>query len=391
MRKIIVNSIFIITASLAGLTVHAQDKQFSPIHTAVPSLSIAPDARGGGMGDNGVATLPDINSQFWNPAKYAFMYSKAGLSFSYTPWLRKLVDDVALAYVSGYYKLGQSDRYAIGASLRYFSLGEVPKQDYGGNTYLNLFPYEMAVDGSFSMKLSEASSMAVTLRFIRSDMGADAEEELLQPDNGVSADVSGYTEKYVYVGEAEALWSAGFNISNIGTKISFDGGVTQQFLPANLKIGTGLLYPFDEYNQLGIYLDLNKYLVPTMPIRKDGETDEEFEERRDNYYSMNAFSAAFFKSFTDAPGGFSEELQEVNISLGMEYNYNEQFFVRGGYYYENRMKGNRQYFSFGAGFKMNVFQLDAAYLISTVQSNPLDQTLRVTLSFDMDGLKSLFE
>jgi hypothetical protein len=220
-------------------------------------------------------------------------------------------------------------------------------------------------------------------------MGADAEDEL-QPDNGFSADISGYAEKYVYIGEGEGLWSAGFNISNLGTKISFDGGATQQFLPANLRLGTGLLYPFDEYNQIGFYLDLNKYLVPTIPIRKDEETDEAFEKRQDSYNSMNSISGAF-KSFSDAPDGFGEELKEVNMSLGLEYSYNSQFFVRGGYYYENPMKGNRQYFSVGAGFKMNVFQLDAAYLISTVQNNPLDQTLRLSLSFDMDGLKSLFE
>lgn len=377
---------------VVSTSVYAQDdikNQFNPVHTAIMSLSIAPDARGGSMGDNGVATLPDINSQFWNPAKYAFMYSKAGVSLSYTPWLRKLVSDVAMTYAAGYYKLGQSDRLAVGGSLRYFSLGQVPLTDYGGNKYLDLNPYEMAVDASISMKLSESSSLAVAGRFLRSDMGADADNEL-QPANGFSADVSGYAEKYVYIGEGEALWSGGFNISNIGTKISFNGGATQQYLPANLKIGTGVLYPFDEYNQLGIYLDLNKYLVPTIPIKKTDETDEAFEKRQDTYNSMNSVSAAF-KSFSDAPDGFAEELKEINLSLGMEYSYNEQFFVRGGYYYEDPTKGNRQYFSVGAGFKMNVFQLDAAYLISTVQSNPLDQTLRVSLSFDMDGLKSLFE
>ena len=341
----------------------AQDlkNQFNPVHTAIMSLSIAPDARGGSMGDNGVATLPDVNSQYWNPSKYAFMSSKAGLSISYTPWLRKLVNDVAMTYAAGYYKLGSSDLSAISASLRYFSLGYVPLTDYGGKEYLSLNPYEMAFDASYSMKLSESSSLAVTLRYIRSDMGAD-----------------------------EALWSGAFNVSNIGTKISFDGGTTQQFLPAKLNLGMGLLYPFDEYNQIGFYLDVSKYLVPTHPIRRDDESDENFEKRKEAYNAMSSLSAAW-NSFSDAPGGANEELKEINLSLGMEYSYNSQFFVRGGYYYENPMKGNRQYFSVGAGFKMNVFQLDAAYLISTVQNNPLDQTLRVSLSFDMDGLRSLFE
>jgi hypothetical protein len=377
----------------ACLVVRAQSDskvdRLSPMHTAIPSLSIAPDARGGAMGDNGVATLPDINSQYWNPAKYAFMYSKAGASISYTPWLRKLVSDVALTYAAGYYKLGSSDRSAISASLRYFSMGEVPLHEYGGVQYMTLNPYEMALDASYSMKLSESSSAAVTLRYIRSDMGTNTDDEL-QPDNGFAADVSAYTERYVYIGDAECLWSGGLHISNLGTKISFNGGTTQQFLPANLKIGTGLLYPVDEYNQFGFYLDLNKYLVPTEPLQRESESDDDFALRKDKHNSMNAISGAF-NSFSDAPGGLSEELREINISLGAEYNYNEQFFVRGGYYYEDRMKGNRQYFSVGAGFKMNVFRLDAAYLISTVQSNPLDQTLRFSISFDMDGLRNLFE
>ena len=220
-------------------------------------------------------------------------------------------------------------------------------------------------------------------------MGAQADDEL-QPDNGFAADISAYTERYVYVGDAECLWSGGIHISNIGTKISFDGGTTQQFLPANLKIGTGLLYPIDEYNQFGVYLDLNKYLVPSVPMQGENEDDDAFTLRKEKYNFLNGPMGAI-KSFSDAPGGLQEELKEINISLGAEYNYNEQFFVRGGYYYEDRMKGNRQYFSVGAGFRMTVFQLDAAYLISTVQSNPLDQTLRFSLSFDMNGLKNLFE
>ncbi|MDR1676653.1 MAG: type IX secretion system outer membrane channel protein PorV [Tannerella sp.] len=389
MRKRLRNGLWLFIFPVISISVYAQKDQFNPIHTAIMSLSIAPDARGGAMGDNGVATLPDVNSQYWNPSKYAFMTSKAGVSLSYTPWLRKLVNDVAMTYAAGYYKLGSSDLSAVSASLRYFTLGYVPLTDYGGKEYLSLNPYEMAFDASYSMKLSESSSLAVTLRFVRSDMGAEAEDEL-QPDNGYAADISGYTEKYVYIGEGEGLWSSGFHLSNLGTKISFNGGATQQYLPACLKIGTGLLYPFDEYNQIGLYLDLSKYLVPTLPVRREGESDEDFGKRQDTYYSMGIFNAAW-KSFSDAPGGFNEELKEVNLSLGMEYSYDNRFFVRGGYYYENPMKGNRQYFSAGAGFKMNVFQLDAAYLISTVQNNPLDQTLRVSLSFDMDGLKSLFE
>jgi len=370
----------------------AQDddkNKFSPINTAVPSLSIAPDARGGGMGDNGVSTLPDIASQYWNPAKYAFMVSKAGVGLSYTPWMRKIVQDVALAYLSGYYKIGNSEQHALGASLRYFSLGEVPLTNYGGDVYQNLNPYEMALDVSYSIKLSEGFSLGVAMRYIRSDMGANTDYEL-RPGNAVAADLCGYGEKFINLGKSECLWSSGFNISNMGNKVSYDGGTTNQFLPTNLRLGTGLLMPLDEYNQLGIYLDLNKYLVPTKPIRFDGESDDDF-EKRDDEYNNTPFVKGMIRSFSDAPGGLSEELKEINFSVAMEYNYNSQFFVRGGYFYENQMKGNRQYFSAGAGFRMNVFQLDAAYLISTVPSNPLDQTLRFTLSFDMDGLRNLFK
>jgi hypothetical protein len=363
--------------------------QFSPLNTAVPSLSIAPDARSGAMGDNGVSTLPDIASQYWNPSKYAFMESKAGVGLSYTPWMRKIVNDVALAYLSGYYKLGPNDNHAIGASIRYFSLGEVPLTDIGGVQYLNINPYEMSVDLGYNIKLNDGLSMGVALRYIRSDMGADAEYEL-QAGNAVAADLSAYGERYFVVGGSECLWSAGLNISNIGTKITYDGGTTNQFIPTNLRLGTGLLMPLDEYNQLGLYVDFNKYLVPSKPLRKSGENEEDYEKRYDEYNTMNPI-VGMLKSFSDAPGGANEELKEVNISIAAEYNYNSQFFVRGGYFYENEMKGNRQYFSFGAGLKMNVFSLDAAYLISPIPSNPLDQTLRFTLSFDMDGLKGLFQ
>jgi hypothetical protein len=377
---------------LLGFTsLWAQDKaEFSPINTAVPSLSIAPDARGGSMGDNGVAYGSDVASQYWNPAKYAFHYSKAGIGLSYTPWLRRLVNDIALAYLSGFYKLGQNDNQAIGASLRYFSLGEIT-ESYENESipYNRLNPYEMAVDVSYSRKLSEVYSMAVAARYIRSDMGDQSDAMI--PGNSVAADVSGYLEKYVILGNSECLWTFGFNISNIGTKISYDGGTSNDFIPTQLKVGTGLLYPLDEYNRIGIYADFGKYLVPTLP-KSRGITEEDQAEydRLKNQYNTMSFMTGIFKSFYDAPGGFSEELREINLSLGAEYGYNEQFFLRGGYYYEDPYKGNRQYFSLGAGFRMSVFQLDAAYLISTVPSNPLDQTLRFSLSFDMDGIQNLF-
>lgn len=365
-------------------------QQFAPIGTAVPSLSIAPDARGGGMGDNGVSTTPDIASQYWNPAKYAFQYSKAGVGLSYTPWLRSLVNDVGLAYLSGYYKLGDSDLQAVGASIRYFTLGELVETPLGGGASIVSNPYEMAIDVSYSRKLSELFGMGVSLRYIRSDMGARSDDQM-EAGNAFAADVSGYLENYVILGRSECLWSFGFNLSNIGTKISYDGGEINQFLPATLRLGTGLLFPVDDYNRLGFYLDLSKYLVPSYPLQ-NGTTQEDiedYEKRLEDYRDMSSIKG-MFKSFSDSPGGFSGELKEIMLSLGLEYSYNDQFFVRGGYFYENKNLGNRQYFSMGAGFRMSVFQLDAAYLISTVPSNPLDQTLRFSLSFDMDGLKNLF-
>lgn len=381
---------------MTSATMRADDKnikkEFAPINTAVPSLSIAPDARGGAMGDNGVSTLPDANSQYWNPAKYAFSTSSAGVSLSYTPWLRKLVNDVALVNLSGFYKIGSDDRQAIAASLRYFTFGEINDYDSNSGALLTTInPYEMAFDVSYSRKLSESYSMAVGLRYIRSDQGADADAEMV-PANAFAADVAGYLEKYVMLGNAEALWSFGFNISNIGTKVSYDGSATNQFLPTKLSIGTGLLYPIDDYNQIGAYVDLSKYLVPSEPQLNGStaEDNEDFQKRKEEYNSMSPITG-IFKSFGDSPLGFKGEMKEIMASIGIEYSYNQQFFVRGGYYYESKDLGNRQYFSAGAGFRMSVFQLDAAYLLSTVPSNPLDQTLRFSLTFDMDGLKNLFK
>lgn len=396
-KELRISTLIVVISLLATFTaLHAEgDKaKFAPVNTAVPSLSIAPDARGGGMGDNGASTTPDINSQYWNPAKYAFMYSKAGVSLSYTPWLRKLVNDVALANLSGYYKIGDSDLQAVGASLRYFSLGDVPYNPITGESTGNysVSPYEMAFDVSYSRKLSESFSMAVAMRYIRSDMGTDPADESRVPGNAFAADIAGYLEKYVILGNSECLWSFGFNVSNIGTKISYDGGEHNEFIPTTLRLGTGLLYPIDDYNRIGLYLDLSKYLVPSLPYLQEGYTDEEkaeYDKKKEEYNNVSGISG-IFKSFGDSPDGFKGELQEVMVSIGAEYNYNEQFFLRGGYFYENANKGNRQYFSVGAGFRMSVFQLDAAYLVSTVQSNPLDQTLRFTLSFDMDGIKNLF-
>jgi hypothetical protein len=369
-----------------NLTAQEEKSALNPIYTGVPSLTIAPDARGGSMGDVGAATSPDMVSQYWNPAKLPFAWSKAGVQLSYTPWLRKLVGDIDLVYLSGYYKIGSEDNQAVGASIRYFSLGEVDLTNDGGTKYTSISPYEMALDVSYSVKLTENFAGSVAFRYIRSDLGAGVVDGT-DVGNAYAADIAGYYNKYVVAGSSECLLGLGFNISNIGTKISYDGGSISHFLPTNLRLGASYLMPLDDYNTLSLSLDLNKYLVPTPPDTREMDNFDK-QAAVDEYNSISPISG-IFKSFGDAPGGMKEEFQEIMWSGGAEYAYNNQFFVRGGYFYEHPNKGNRQYFSLGAGFRMNVLQLDVAYLVATAASNPLDQTLRFSLTFDMDGLKGL--
>lgn len=384
MKKFILFSII----SLFAVITVAQDKnQFNPVNTGVNSLNLAPDSRGGAMGDVGVATSPDANSQYWNPAKYPFSIGRAGVSISYTPWLRKLVDDIDLAYLAGFYRIG--DYQAVSGSLRYFSLGEVPVNHGESSPGYSIKPYEMAIDVAYSRMLSERFSAAVALRYIYSDL-AYREDEDISAGSAFAADIAFYYTNYVILAQRECMLSFGLNASNIGTKISYDSGNTSQFLPTNLRLGASLLVPIDDYNRIGISFDANKYMVPTRPIRGEDESQEEYEDRLERDYNDVSPIKGIFKSFSDAPGGFKEEMQEIQWSLGLEYTYNEQFSIRGGYHWEHENKGNRKYFSFGAGFKMSVFSLDASYLVSTAQSNPLDQTLRFTLGFDLDGIKDLF-
>jgi hypothetical protein len=284
--------------------------------------------------------------------------------------------------------LGDTDRYALSGSLRYFSLGYIPiTTDGNGPPSMSVNPYEMSADVSYAMKFSETFSGAATFRFIYSDLGAGVEE--LYPGSAVAVDLAGYYNNYLMLGNSESLLGLGFNISNIGSKISYDSGNTNYFIPTNLRLGASLLLPMDEYNTIALSVDANKYLVPTPPDL-DGLSEYDRNEALENYRSISPITG-MFKSFNDAPGGMKEELQEVMWSVGAEYAYDRKFLVRGGYFYENPNKGNRQFFSVGAGFKMSSFQMDIAYLISTVPSNPLDKTLRISLSFDMDGLKNLMK
>lgn len=378
----------------AAFSAKAQDvkNQFNPVYYGVTSLAIAPDARGGGMGDIGAATDPDVNSQYWNPAKYPFCISRAGLSLNYTPWLRQLTNDIDLANLTGYYRIGEYD--ALSASLRYFSLGEVIVASSEGET---IKPYEMAVDVAYSRMLSETFSAAVALRYIYSDLAYTADDETT-PGSAFAADIALYHQGYLMMGNRECQLGWGVNVSNIGSKISYDEGNTSEFLPTNLRLGASLLIPLDEYNRLTLSADANKLLVPTRPtmeqyIEETGADDQDFSGytswlQEDGYYNVSPISG-IFKSFNDAPGGMKEELQEIQWSVGAEYSYNDKFFLRAGYHYEHPNKGNRKYYTLGAGFKMNVFSLDAGYVISSAQTNPLDQTLRFSLSFDMDGIMDL--
>lgn len=373
-----------------------KDNQFNPVNTGVTTLSIAPDARGSSLGNLGAATDPDMNSQFWNPSKYAFGYSTGGLSLSYTPWLRKIVNDIFLANLAGYWKPGQNDNQAFSASLRYFSLGEVTTSGYEsqGNVQ-TINPYEFAFDIGYSRKLSEKFSMGVVLRYILSDLSYNDTQtgESNTAASAFSVDLSGYYTTYPMIGRSECQFSWGFDLSNVGTKVSYDHGANNAFLPTNFRLGANFMFPLADYNTLSLGLDLNKLLVPTKPNQKDYDTStaegqQEYDDALDRWETMSPITG-IFKSFTDAPGGFKEELQEIGISFGAEYAYNQQFFVRAGYNYEHPNKGGRSYFAFGAGFSLNVVQLDASYMLATAQSSPLDQTLRFTLTFDMDGLRDL--
>lgn len=384
MKAYIKHIMMLMLAAIALPAMAQKDKFFNPVTTSVTSQSIAPDARSAGMGDVGAATDPDVVSQYWNPAKYPFNISRAGVAINYTPWLRQLVSDIDLAYVAGYYRIG--DYSAVSASLRYFSLGEVQMSD---NEHLTINPYEMSFDVAYSLMLSENFSLGAAVRWIYSDLTYDFTSDTA-PGSAFAADLSCYYQNYLNIGQRECQLGLGLNISNIGSKISFGGDNNSEFIPTNMRLGASLMVPIDEYNRFTIAADANKLLVPTYPKQNEGESTEAYQERvQKDYYDVSSISG-IFKSFGDAPGGFKEELQEIQWSVGAEYIYHDKFALRAGYHHESENKGNRKYFTVGAGFKMSVFSLDAGYVIATAKSNPLDQTLRFSLSFDMDGIKDLF-
>lgn len=395
MKKILFS---ILTFSVLTLPMLATN----PVMTAMPSLTIAPDGRAAGMGDVGVATNADLNSQHWNPAKYAFMESKGGITANYTPWLTKLVSDIDLAYIAGYYNMG--DRIgALSASFSYFSMGAVQLVDYSGTAFQEAHPNEWSLDLAYSRKLHEYVSMAVAMRFLYSDLnnGVNASvttaAQEMHPAWTMAADISLYYRQPISTPMGESYFGLGFNLSNLGGKMSYDEGTTQNFIPANLRLGVSYEIPFDNYNRLMATVECNKMLVPTYESKFASNQDTKRMDQEE--FSRISSVNGWWMSFCDAPGytteegkvvsPLAEEFQEVQWGVGLEYSYNRQFFGRVGYSHENYWKGNRRYVTLGAGFHLSIFSLDFAYCIATAPSNPLDQTMRFTLGFDLAGIKDL--
>jgi hypothetical protein len=369
-------------------TIHAQslpsgqEVRYNPISTAVPFLTITPDSRHGGMGNVGVATSPDANSQYLNPSKYAFAEEKFGFSLSYTPWLREYVKDINLAYLAGYYKI--DNEQVIGSSLRYFSMGNILLNDQNGTGLAYVNPNEFAFDFSYSRKLSDYLSGGVAFRYIHSDISGGIGAESYSPANAFAADVSFYYNKRWEGNPQKKTLAVGINFSNIGSKISYDDGLTKEFLPANLKLGSTFTNEFDDVNSLSISLDLNKLLVPT-PNKSIVYDNNGSIVVLPNYSSNESVIDALFSSFSDAPGGFKEEMQEITFSAGFEYWYNHQFALRAGYFNEAQNKGNRKFYTAGAGVKLKVASIDFSYLIPVSRTSPLANTIRFTILFDVDS------
>lgn len=370
---------------------------FTPITTGVSFLTVAPDARGGGLGDVGAATSPDGDSQYWNASKFAFIDGVGGANVSYVPWLRKLVSDIDLITASGFYKI--KDVQTVAMSFRFFSLGQVLIRKDQSDPGYNVKPYDLALDASYSRILTKNFSMGVTARFVYSDLtgGQSQEGDYIEPGWALAADISGFYGKEVDFAWGQGFGAFGFNISNLGNKVQYGDYRSAAFLPANLRIGGSFKMPFDKFNHLTLSIDLNRLMVPLRPStstvkQNEGETNEEYTARistlLDEYYRMGSM-AGIGRSFVDNPDGFVGELKETNFAIGLEYDYNNQFFGRIGYHNESKQLGNRKYVTFGAGFRLNVFSLDVAYVLSVAANNPLDQTLRFTLGFNMGGLKRL--
>jgi hypothetical protein len=356
----------------------------NPITTAVPFLNITPDARGGAMGDVGVATTPDVNSTYWNAAKLAFIDKGYGGAVSYNPWLRKLVNDMALSYLSGYLKIRKEEVVAL--SLTYFDLGSIQFTDAQGNNLTKFSPNEFALSGTYSRKLSQSMGVAVSLKYIYSNLaGSISTSSGTEPASAAqsaAADVGYFFTKPLSIKGTKNNLAIGANISNVGAKISYSNESQKDFIPSNLRVGSSFTHEIDPYNKVVLSVDLNKLMVPSPPIYgKDSKGNTVIVSGK---APSDGVISGILGSFSDAPGGFSEEMKEITISSGLEYWYNNLFAIRTGYFNESKMKGNRKYMTAGIGLKYQVFTLDVAYLVPFEQNNPLAETLRFSLSFNFE-------
>ncbi len=384
-KQVVTLFISIIILSVSG-TMNAQDSsgELNAIQTVVPFLTIAPDSRAGAMGDAGVATSPDVYSMHWNPAKFAFIDGKGGIGIAYSPWLRNLVPDINIAYLSGYYRF--DSKQVINGSLIYSSLGDVSFTDDFGNLERTFKPNEWSFDLGYSRMFSENFSGGIAFRFIYSNLtgGFYSGGEATKPGISVAADISAYYRREIDLLNKDALLSFGGNISNIGSKMSYSDSQTSDFIPINMRLGTACTFELDQYNKITLTIDINKLLVPTPPLYDISNPDSIIAGKNPDI----AVPVAIFQSFIDAPGGFKEELHEITYSYGAEYWYNDQFAIRTGYFHENETKGNRKYFTAGAGIRLSGFTVDFSYLMPTVQNHPLARTLRFSLSFDISALRN---
>jgi hypothetical protein len=393
------NLVIILSLILIGSRAMAQDNvdywnNLNTLTTAVPFLLISPDARGGGLGDAGVASSPDANSMHYNPAKYGFIDKSFGFSVSYSPWLRKLVNDINLAHLSGYYRI--NNRQTIAMSLRYFSLGNITFTNETGQVTQNYKPNEFSVDAAYAYKFTNTLSGAVSFRYVYSNLTGGVYVGGAQSKAGQSgaADISLYYQKPIQVKKLSTIFAFGLNISNIGAKISYTENIEKDFIPTNLRLGAAYTMNFDKNNSLAIMVDLNKLLVPTPPVYELDSTGKYILDPSGNKIILRGKDPdvgvvrGMLQSFYDAPGGFKEELKEINYGFGLEYWYAKQFSIRAGYFNESKTKGNRKYLTVGAGLRYSVFGLDFAYLIPVTQRNPLENTLRFSLLFNFDKVKS---
>lgn len=352
------------------------------LRVGVPFLIIAPDSRAGAMGDAGVASTPDVHSQHWNPAKYAFIDKQFGVSLSYTPWLRNLINDINLSYLAGYYRL--DDQQVISGTLLYFSMGDITFTNETGQTMTTHNPNEFALDAAYSRKFSDKIGGSIAFRYIRSDLTGGFSQQgqaSAKAGSSVASDVSVYYQTPISFDNKDHEMALGLNISNIGNKISYNDDATKDFIPINMRLGGRFTFNMDMYNSISLLIDGNKLLVPTPPLY-DPEDEGVIIAGMDPNVSV---TEGIIQSFYDAPGGFKEEIHEFSIAAGVEYWYSKQFAIRAGYFDEHATKGNRKYFTIGAGLKYNVFNLDFAYLVPRAgQANPLANTVRFTLGFEFE-------